>query len=88
MREILESEIATELPGLLSVVERESIAIRSDGAPVAYLVSPRQFESTNEFKRQKLLEASRALSDDIQANVAKHGLDLDELMRDLDRKRK
>jgi len=88
MREILESEIATELPGLLSVVERESIAIRSDGRSVAYLISAQQFESTSEFKRQRLLEASRALSDEIEQNVARHGLDLDELMRDLDRKQK
>jgi len=86
MKEILESEIATALPALLNDVERESIAIRNNGRLVAYLVSPREFEATREFKAHRLLEASRALSDEIAVNVAEHGLDLDELMRDLDRK--
>jgi hypothetical protein len=38
MREIFESEVAQVLPGLLPEVARESIAIRSNGKPIAYVI--------------------------------------------------
>jgi len=86
MKEILESEIATALPALLNEVERGSIAIRNNGRLVAYLVSPREFEATREFRGRLAIAAMDALSAEIAANVEQHGLDLDELMRVLDRK--
>jgi len=86
MKEILESEIATVLPSMLHEVDRESIAIRSDGRPVAYLVSPREFETTREARGKQAIEALKALQTEVALNVEQHGLSVDELMRDLDRK--
>jgi antitoxin (DNA-binding transcriptional repressor) of toxin-antitoxin stability system len=87
MRAIAQTEIASALPGLLREVEKESVAIESDGRQVAYLVSPREHATTREAETKRLLEATAALQDEIAKNVREKGLDLDELMRDLDRKR-
>jgi PHD/YefM family antitoxin component YafN of YafNO toxin-antitoxin module len=87
MRVIAQSEVASALPGLLRDVESEAVAIENDGRQVAYLVSPKEYATTREARTKRLLEATAALQDEIAKNVRKKGLDLDELMRDLDRKR-
>ena len=86
MRAIAQTEIASALPGLLREVEKESVVIESDGRQVAYLVSPEEYATTREAKTKHLLESMSALQDEIQRNVREKGLDLNELMRDLDRK--
>jgi PHD/YefM family antitoxin component YafN of YafNO toxin-antitoxin module len=86
MKEILESEIATALPSMLREVDRESIAIRSGGRPVAYLVSPREFETTREARAKQAIEAMEALQTEVATNIEQCGLSMDELMRDVDRK--
>lgn len=87
MRAIAQSEVASALPGLLRDVEREAVAIENDGCQVAYLVSPQEYATTREAKTKRLLDATVALQNEIAKNVREKGLDLDELMRDLDRKR-
>jgi len=86
MRAIAQSEVASALPGLLRDVEREAVAIEDNGRQVAYLVSPQEYETTREAKTKRLVEATAALQNEIAKNAREKGLDLGELMRDLDRK--
>jgi hypothetical protein len=87
MRAIAQSEVASALPGLLRDVETEAVAIEWDGRQVAYLVSPQEDTTNREAKTKRRLEATAALQDEIAKNVREKDLDLNELMRDLDRKR-
>ena len=86
MREILESEIAEVLPALLPEVAKEGVAIRSNGVPIAYVISPQEFETTRLARAKRALSALDDLSGEITKNAAEGGLDLHELVRDLDRK--
>ena len=87
MRAISQSEVASCLPRLLCEVETEAVAIESEGREVAYLVSPREYATTREAKTKRLFEAMAALQDEVAKNASEKGLDLNELARDLDRKR-
>ena len=86
MKEIFESEVAQILPGLLPEVARESIAIRSNGKPIAYVISPLEFETTRLARAKRALAALEELSSEIARNAVEQGLDRDELVTDLDRK--
>ena len=87
MRAISESEVVSSLPRLLREVEREAVAIESEGREVAYLVSPQEYATTREARTRRLLEAMEALQDEVAKNASKQGLDINDLARDLDRKR-
>ena len=86
MRAVSESEVLATLPSILKKVETESVAIQQDGREVAYIISPQEYEFTREAKRQRLVRATKTLSDEIQTAVREKGLDLDDLMSSLDRK--
>jgi PHD/YefM family antitoxin component YafN of YafNO toxin-antitoxin module len=86
MREILASEIAEVLPALLAEVAKEGVAIRSNGVPIAYVISPQEFETTRLARAKKALEALDDLSAEMTRNADEQGLGLHELVRDLDRK--
>ena len=80
------NEAVSSLPSLLQGVEQGAVAIQQDEREIAYLVSPEQFATTREASRQRLIDASHAASAEIAKNVREKGLDLDDLMRSLDRK--
>ena len=86
MRTVSQYEAASSLPSLLQRVEQGAVAIQQDGREIAYLISPEEFETTREARRQRLIEATNALSAEIAKNVREKGLSLDDLMRSLDRK--
>ena len=86
MRTVTQSEAASSLASLLQETEQGAVAIQQDGREVAYLISPEEFETTREARRQRLIDASNAASAEIAKNVREKGLDLDDLMRSLDRK--
>ena len=67
-------------------MKRGTVAIQQDGREIAYLVSPEEFATMREASRQRLIDASNAASAEIAKNVREKGLDLDDLMRSLDRK--
>ena len=86
MRTVSQNEAASSLPSLLQGVEQGAVAIQQDGREIAYLISPKEFETTREARNQRLLDASDALSAEIAKNVREKGLSLEDLMRSLDRK--
>ena len=86
MRTVSQYEAASSLPSLLQGVEEGAVAIEQDGREIAYLISPEEFATTREARRQHLLDASDALSAEIAKNVREKGLSLEDLMRSLDRK--
>ena len=84
---VSQSEVMASLPRLLREVDKEAVAIESEGREVAYLVSPREYATTREAKTRRLLEAMSELQDEVAKNASEKGLDLNELAKDLDRKR-
>ncbi len=86
MRVVSQAEATSSLGALLEVVEEGAVAIQKDGREIAYLISPEEFECTREAKRQHLTQASQAASAEIAENVRLKDLNLEELMRSLDRK--
>ena len=86
MRTVSQNEAASSLPSLLQGVEQGAVAIQQDGREIAYLISPKEFETTREARNQRLLDASNALSAEIAKIVREKGLSLEDLMRSLDRK--
>ncbi len=86
MRTVSQYEAGASLPSLLQGVEKGAVAIEQDGREIAYLISPEEFAITREARRQRLLDAGKAASNEIARKVVLKGLHLEGLMRSLDRK--
>ncbi len=80
------SEAESQLSSLLSEIEREPLAIERDGSQVAFIVSPAEFFERTEEKRRAFLEAWDALSAEIEEKAARGEIDIEDLMKSLDRK--
>jgi PHD/YefM family antitoxin component YafN of YafNO toxin-antitoxin module len=73
-------------PRSFTEVEKEGVAIRSNGEPIAYVISPQEFETTRLARAKRALTALDQLSSEISRNAVEQGLDRNESGRDLDRK--
>ena len=86
MRSVSQSDAPSLLPSLLEQVAREPVVIQRDGREIAYLISPEEYAIGRDPSTQGLLQAYQALATEIAENVQRKGLDVEDLMKSLDRK--
>ncbi len=86
MKTVAIADAESRLAALLSEIEREPLAIERDGHEVAFIVSPAQFFERTQEKRRAFLAAWDALSSEIEEKAARGEIDIEDLMKSLDRK--
>jgi PHD/YefM family antitoxin component YafN of YafNO toxin-antitoxin module len=85
MRSISQSEAVATLPALIDELKHQSVVIERDGAEVAVIVTPEEYELIRREKIQRLFESMDAVAESVAKNV-RDAADTLELQRTLDRK--